>query len=177
MINLDEGVSIVLKPLNGVSITVRVNGVAKESIFKWDRSDFFQRLYVLRVTGGVKAPQEGGDYDYDIDYKTLLDALKRLREAEAEFGEAKEEYNDTRDELNVTKTERKDTKKALKKAGRETSILQTAERKVNRAGKAKQEKQERKKNTEELEQQNQEKAQKRQKRKDNANDQLDGLGL
>jgi hypothetical protein len=50
VINLDAGVTTVLEPLNGADITTMVNGVAEFSTFVWGPSDFFQRLYVLRVT-------------------------------------------------------------------------------------------------------------------------------
>ena len=174
MIKLDEGVSRVLEPLDGARI--RRKGDEQDSFLKSGRrSDFFQRLYILRVTGIVEDPQEEEGYDYNIDYKALEDALKELRKAEAKLDKANEEYNDTREELKVTKKARKDTEKVSKEAGKETRILQKTERKANRAAKAKQEKQERK---EISEQQIQEKSQKRQRVKDQANDKLgDAFGL
>jgi hypothetical protein len=117
MINLDAGVTAVLEPLDEIPITIWVNGVAKEFIFKCGPSDFFQRLYYLRVTGIVEEPQEGEDYDYDIGYKTLVDALNGLLEAEAMLDDAKELQRETEKLLKEAKTERKGEVKALKEEG------------------------------------------------------------
>ena len=172
MINLDDGVTAVLEPLNGARITTMVNGVAEFSTFKWGPSDFFQRLYFLRVTGIVEEPQEGEDYDYDIDYKLLQDALNGLRVAEAKLDDSKEVQRETEKLLKEAKTERKGEVKALKEERKETNMLQKAKRKANRAEKAKQERHERKEiSTKEMEQQRQ----KLQKTKDQAKDKLDGL--
>jgi hypothetical protein len=163
MINLDAGVSRVLKPLDQARIAIRVNGAAVSSTLKWRVSDFFQRLYILRVTGIVEDPQEEEDYDYDIDYKALEDALKELRKAEAKLDEAKEVQNDTNEELKLIKKTRKNTEK----------VLNFVQREEKHAEKARKEKQKRK----EKEQQSQENSQKRQKRQEHARDKLSDLGL
>lgn len=161
--SLDEGVSRVLKPLDQALITIRVNGDAVSSILEWRASDFFQRLYILRVSGIVEKPQEEGDYDYNIAYKNLEDASQRLLEAERKFDEAKEVHSETKEELKETKTTMASTKK----------LLEHVQRKVNHTEKAREEKQKRK---EKEQQQSQEKSQKQQKMQE-ARDKLSDSGL
>jgi hypothetical protein len=166
MINLDDGVSRVLEPLNGVRI--RIKGDEQDSAFVWGPSDFFQRLYYLRVTNKVQEAEEDGeedgkedrDYDYDISYAELAEALEKLVEAEKEYEGAVEEWKDMKKNLDVTK--------------RVTSSLQMTSRKLSHAEEAKQQQAIKKKGAREKEDRENKK---QKKRAENAANALDEIGF
>jgi hypothetical protein len=109
MEQLDRGISEVLKPLVGVSIRVLDGDKEREMVFPGGESDFFQRLYHLRIYGD----EEG---DYDIDFKRLEEGKQELKEVKEKL-KAKEaglrEANKTADK--AESLERKITRMTEKK--------------------------------------------------------------
>eukprot|EP00985_Skeletonema_marinoi_P000935 scaffold375_cov189-Skeletonema_marinoi.AAC.9 len=104
MEQLDRGISAVLKPLIGVSIRVLDGDKEREMEFPGGESDFFQRLYHLRIFGD----KEG---NYDIDFKRLEEGKKKLMEAKTKL-----------------KVKRAELREANKKANKAESL----ERKITR---------------------------------------------
>ena len=109
MEQLDRGISEVLKPLIGVSIRVLDGDKEREMKFPGGESDFFQRLYHLRIFGD----KEG---NYDIDYKRLEEGKKKLMEAKAKLKVKRAELREANKTANKAESlERKITRMTEKK--------------------------------------------------------------
>eukprot|EP00577_Skeletonema_sp_RCC1716_P014165 CAMPEP_0113418272 /NCGR_PEP_ID=MMETSP0013_2-20120614/26118_1 /TAXON_ID=2843 ORGANISM="Skeletonema costatum, Strain 1716" /NCGR_SAMPLE_ID=MMETSP0013_2 /ASSEMBLY_ACC=CAM_ASM_000158 /LENGTH=488 /DNA_ID=CAMNT_0000305497 /DNA_START=109 /DNA_END=1576 /DNA_ORIENTATION=- /assembly_acc=CAM_ASM_000158 len=110
MEQLDRGISEVLKPLVGVSIRVLDGDKEREMVFPGGESDFFQRLYHLRIYGD----EEG---NYDIDFKRLEEGKQELKEAkeklkakEAEVREINKKKREARKEVSFYEQQNKKKK-------------------------------------------------------------------
>lgn len=110
IIELDRGMTTVLEPLRGVQIRVKDGGTERVATFKWNESDFFQRLYVARVYGIMT------DADDDITYEKLNDALNKLVKLEAKLKKANEERDEKEKALNMAKKEEKKLEGSLKRS-------------------------------------------------------------
>ncbi len=114
MRQLDNGITSSLEPLRGVHIRAKDGDGEKIVEFKCSQSDFFQRLYQLRLSGGVA---ENDDLTH-IEYQHLEKAKREMRKLEKEAAEKRKANKKAKEDLQEVKKDLKEAHKEMRKAER-----------------------------------------------------------
>ena len=100
MRQLDAGITDVLEPLRGVNVTVSNGGRETVVPFHWRKSDFFQRLYKIRMSRNTSIVE-----DDQINYELLDKVLEEMEEAGEGLAMEEKKLNETTKKVNATRRE------------------------------------------------------------------------